>query len=252
MKHCADREERLNDCLDGLLSPPERAELERHLEGCAGCREFLAALRSLRERTASLPRSLEPARDLWPGIRDALPSRRRGTFRPLPGFPAWLRGWGALAPAAASVVVVLFIAAALLITLRRGALPPGPGDGGLPGAGAARTARGEAAPPAGIAPAALRPAGSLALAQAEYRAATEKLLAALQRERGGASPEAVRVIEENLRIVDSAIQEIHRAAADHPGRRVDESMVTNLYRTRFDLLRQALRLSSREGEEKQS
>lgn len=237
MNFCADYEERLNDFLDEEISPAARAEAERHLEGCAGCRGYLAALRSLRERTASLPRSLEPARDLWPGIREGLPARRAGLPGPAAGFPAWARGWGGLAPAAASIVVVLFIAAALLITLRHGPVPPGPG---------------EAAAPAGIAPAALPPAGSLALAQAEYRAATEKLLAALQRERGGVSPEALKVIEENLRIVDSAIQEIYRAAADHPGRKVDESMVTNLYRTRFDLLRQALRLSSREGEEKQS
>jgi len=90
------------------------------------------------------------------------------------------------------------------------------------------------------------------MAEAEYRAATEKLLAALQRERGAASLEAVKVIEENLRIVEGAIQEIHRAAVDHPGHKVDERVVISLYRTRFELLRQAVRLFSREGEEKQS
>jgi len=239
MKHCADYEERLNDCLDGLLSPAERAGLERHLEGCAPCREFLAAIRALREQTASLPRSLEPARDLWPGIREGLPGRRAGLPKSRAGFPAWLRGWGGLAPAAASVVLVILIAAAVVIGLRRSAVPPGPGDGGLPGAGAARVVRAAGQEP-------------LEMAEAEYRAATEKLLVALQRERGGASPEALKVIEENLRIVERAIQEIHRAAAGHPGRRVDERMVTNLYRTRFELLRQAVRLFAREGEEKQS
>jgi len=238
MKHCADYEERLNDCLDGLLSPPERTGVERHLEGCASCREFLAAMRSLRERTASLPRSLEPERDLWPGIREGLPARRAGLPKSRAGFPAWARGWGGLMPAAASVVLVILIAAAVVIGLRRSAVPRGPVEGGLPGAGTAQVAR------AGQEP--------LEMAEAEYRAATEKLLAALRSERQGASPEALKVIEENLRIVENAIQEIRRAAAGHPGRRVDERMVTNLYRTRFELLRQAVRLFAREGEEKQS
>jgi anti-sigma factor RsiW len=254
MKHCAEYEEWLNDFLDEEILPVERAAVERHLEGCAGCREFLEGLRSLRERTAALPLSLEPERNLWPGIRKALPIRRAWLPGSLTGFPAWLRGWGGLIPAAASIVIVLAIVVVVMIGLRQSAVPPGPGDGeaGAPAAGPTPIARGEAASPARTVPAALPPQGSLELLEAEYRAATEKLLAALQRERGGASPEAVKVIEENLRIVDRAIQEIHRAAVDHPGHRVDERVVISLYRTRFELLRQAVRLASREEEEKKS
>ena len=67
-----------------------------------------------------------------------------------------------------------------------------------------------------------------------------------------ASELRLKLIEENLRIVDGAIREVHRAAEEDPGRAVEEQMVTHLYRTRFELLRQAVRLASREGEEKQS
>ncbi len=244
MSCCPEFEARLNDLLDGELSPAERAEAERHLEGCAGCREELAALRSLGERTASLPRDLEPPADLWPEIRRALPARRPGTIRPVPGFPSWILGWGGLVPAAASVVLVIVLAVALTTTLRRGEVAPG-GSGSI------------APAPAPVVPAAAAPAGapereSLASAEAEYRAATEKLLAALRREPGGASPEGVRVIEENLRIVDAAIAEIRRAAEEHPGRTVDSRVVTGLYRTRFELLQQAVRLASQGGEEKKS
>jgi len=275
MKHCADYEERLNDYLDNLLAPPERAGVEQHLEGCAGCREALAAMRSLRERTASLPRSVEPARNLWPGIRDSLAGPRRPVPGSILGFPAWMTGWGRLVPAAASVALVLLVAVAVVIALRRDTVQPGPGEADLSGTGPAPIARGETAPPAGpagsgaapvtstdsgpspavpagVAPARLPQQEPLEMAEAEYRAATEKLLAALQRERGAASLEAVKVIEENLRIVEGAIQEIHRAAVDHPGHKVDERVVISLYRTRFELLRQAVRLFSREGEEKQS
>jgi hypothetical protein len=255
MRHCADREATLNDYLDGLLSEPDRTALEAHLEGCAICRQFLTGLRSLRARTQALPRGLEPERDLWPGIREALSIRRAGLPGSFTGFPAWIKGWSGLVPAAASIAVILVIVAVAMIALRQSAVPPDAGKMGAPGAGSGEIAQGDAMPPAGTsatAQAALAPQQSLAVLEAEYRAATEKLLAALQRERGAASPAAVQVIEENLRVVDRAIQEIHRAAADHPGQRVDERVVASLYRTRFELLRQAVRLVSREGEEKKS
>ena len=244
MTHCADHEERLNDYLDRLLAEPERAGVERHLEGCAGCREYFAALRSLRERTDALPRSLEPAGDLWPEIRESLAGRKRGVPRPIPGFPAWMTGWGGLVPAAASVALVFLIALAVVIGLRRGTLQPVPGEPGVSDPGPAVSA--------GVATAALPPRESLELVETEYRAATEKLLAALQREGGGASPQAVKVIEDNLRIVEEAIQEIHRVAGEGPGSAAEDHRIAGLYRTRFELLLQAVRLSSRKGEEKQS
>jgi len=258
MRNCADREATLNDYLDGLLSEPDRTALEAHLEGCAICRQFLTGLRSLRARTQALPRGLEPERDLWPAIRETLSARRGVLPGSFTGFPAWLRGWSGLVPAAASIVLVLVIVVLAMIGLRQGALPPVPGEKGTSGTAPGPIARGDAVPPAGPAasagavPAALAPPESLAAIEAEYRAATEKLLAALQREPGAATPAAVEVIEENLRVVDRAIQEIHRAAVDHPERGRDERVAINLYRTRFELLRQAVRLVSREGEEKKS
>jgi len=57
-------------------------------------REHDAEFAKLLEETRRLPRSIEPPRDLWPGI--AARMRRR---------PAWLR-WSALAAAAAVVLVV--------------------------------------------------------------------------------------------------------------------------------------------------
>ncbi len=251
MNFCADYEERLNEFLDEEISPAARAEVERHLEGCAGCREYLAALRSLRERAASLPRTQEPERDLWPEIRESLPSRRSGTFRPIPGLPSWAAGWGGLVPAAATIVVVLSIAVALLITLRRSPVPQGPGEAGVPAVASAPAAR--AVEGGGAVPASYAPQGSLAAAEAEYRAAAEKLLAALAKERPEATPAAVKVIEENLRIVDRAIEEIRRVTVQYPDAGTDERIAIGLYRTRFELLQQAVRLSSRDKkEEKQS
>jgi len=45
MRTCADLEEMVGDYLEGSLPGPRRRELERHLDECADCREFLADYR---------------------------------------------------------------------------------------------------------------------------------------------------------------------------------------------------------------
>ena len=40
---CADLEEFVADYLDGSLPEPSRRALEKHLDDCAACREFVAA-----------------------------------------------------------------------------------------------------------------------------------------------------------------------------------------------------------------
>jgi anti-sigma factor RsiW len=246
MTHCIGFEARLNDYCDDLLSAAPREQMERHLRECAGCREALASLRSLRERTAALPRSLEPPRDLWPGIKTSLPPRRGGVSALVSGWAAGGPVGRFARPVLAAAAVVL-IAAAIVVALRREA----PNGITAPGAGGPVASRpGEAA----TAPAATDSLASLRLVEAEYRPATEQLQAALLSGRKGQSesPGAVKVIEENLRIVEGAIHSIHRAAEEDPGRAVDEQWAAHLYQTRFELLRQAVRLSSREGEERKS
>ena len=72
MTDCKHMEERLNDHLDGLLDETERQAVDRHLGECSGCRKTMDRMRSLTERSAGLPESLEPERDLWPEIEAGL------------------------------------------------------------------------------------------------------------------------------------------------------------------------------------
>jgi len=58
----------LHDYIDGFLGPDERLSVELHLDECARCRMQHATLTSLVANTHSLPRSIEPERDLWSGI----------------------------------------------------------------------------------------------------------------------------------------------------------------------------------------
>jgi anti-sigma-K factor RskA len=239
MTYCPEFEERLNDYSDDLLAAPERAEVDRHLRECAGCRDGLAALRSLRERAAALPRSLEPPGNLWLEVRESLPPRLAGRG----GAPALLSGlfWRSRQWrfAFAGAAAVLAVAVAILVAVRREGAPA-----------VSPQARGGSSS-AGVSAGASEPE-ALRLVEAEYKSPTEQLQAALLRESSEPSPEAVRVLEENLKIVNGAIREVHRAAREDPGRAVEEQFVAKLYRTRFELLRQAVRLASREGEEKKS
>jgi anti-sigma factor RsiW len=247
MTHCLEFpkfEDRLNDYSDDLLAPPARAEVDRHLRECAGCRDALAALRSLKERAATLPRSLEPPRNLWLGIEASLPPRRGGAFALFRWLFARRAEWRlALAGAAA----FLAVAVAVFVALRRESAPEL-----APDAQILTSQASPSGPTAGQAAGGASEQAALRLVEAEYRSPTEQLQAALLRETSRPSPEAVRVLEENLKIVNGAILEVHRAAEEDPGRVVEEQFVAKLYKTRFELLRQAVRLASREGEEKKS
>jgi anti-sigma factor RsiW len=232
MTSCLRFEERLNDYLDEILTSRQHEEVEQHLEECAGCRAELSALRSLRKRADNLPRSLEPARDLWPAIRSSLPPRRGGVSARFPSFSGWAWGARPLGLSFGGAVALALIAFAGVVALRRTSAPiPPPRPAAASGPSAALA--------------------SVRRVEAEYGNAAERLEAALGERKAGRSPE-LRILEENLRIVERAIRQVHRAAAVDPGHSVDEHAFARLYRTKFELLQQAARLSSREGEEKRS
>ena len=88
---------KLNEYVDGTLGVAERAAVEAHLAGCAGCREALAQLRALVAGARGLPQAIEPARDLWASIERRIVQRATWNLQRL-----WWRG----ALAAAAVLVI--------------------------------------------------------------------------------------------------------------------------------------------------
>jgi hypothetical protein len=105
---CAEFRGRMDAFVTGALAPAESAAFEAHLERCRACEEWLAREEPVPAGASVLPRSIEPARDLWPGIRQRIdrPVRSIGRI----AVPRW-----ALA-AAAMVLVALSsgVTAALL------------------------------------------------------------------------------------------------------------------------------------------
>lgn len=79
MNTCTDITPLLDDYADGALDPATRSRVDAHLATCADCRAEVAALAAILAEARTLPREIQPARNLWPGIAPRLaarPSRR--------------------------------------------------------------------------------------------------------------------------------------------------------------------------------
>jgi anti-sigma factor RsiW len=95
--NCLEVRDSLSAWLDGELAPEVRALVDRHLQGCAGCRRELAQLEALEEALGALP-VMAPA-----GLPDQVLSRLRRPRR------QW---WQSLA-LAASLILGIFLGGAL-------------------------------------------------------------------------------------------------------------------------------------------
>jgi hypothetical protein len=82
-----------------------------------------------------------------------------------------------------------------------------------------------------------------ALADAEYVAAAGNLLSALEERKGALPPGSITVIQENLRSIQTALEQIRKALEKDPGNRDLNTLLMATYRKEVDLLQQAARLS---------
>jgi hypothetical protein len=82
-------------------------------------------------------------------------------------------------------------------------------------------------------------------AEADYVVATRDLMEVLDARREELSPETLAVVDDNLRIINQAIQEVREALENDPGQAGGEYLVASLYRTKVALLQQAVRLPAK-------
>lgn len=222
--------DRLSEYLDDELALDERAALETHLAGCAECAATLEELGAVKMQAAVLG-DRAPETDLWPGIaarlkpraelagaasegqvielaERRLPARRRFTFT-LPQL------------AAAAVVFIL-----------------------LGGAGvwaAVNGLRGGAQPTMSAAVATSGPAGSIQFAS--YDATVRNLEQELDARRPQLDTVTVRVVEENLKIIDRAIADARAALAADPSSAYLTTSLARAMQQKVDLLRRATALA---------
>jgi anti-sigma factor RsiW len=263
-------EARLSEWLDGDLSPAEHADVERHLATCVSCAAIVEDLRALKAEATRLG-PIEPASDLWPGILARLESAPAEAADPdvaatpapvLKLAPRKPRTWTFTAPR-------LALAASVLIALSGGLTwmamnsrnpqlavetnPPiqvAPDGGSGTGAtrdplasrqranagGARRPAADPAAGASGI------PAMAAGFDVERYEATISELEQVLAAHRAELDTSTVRVIEQNLAIIDGAVDEARRALAADPASRYLNTHLASQLRRKAQLLRQATTL----------
>ena len=211
-------EDELHDAADGSHRPPDSGRVERHLTHCARCRRDVDRIRELLALAAALPRSIDPAADLWPDIRNrirhnsqsATPGARRGSrWDSIIHDRRWL--------AAAAVLLIIASSALTMLVV-------GPRSTDL-----ARSAD-SIGPPGGSA--------VVRTVSDEYDRLDRDLAAMLAAQRSSMQPETIAKVERNLAIIDQAIAEIRQALAEDPGNEALRQLLKASYGQKSALVRQ--------------
>jgi len=230
--------ERLSAYLDGELANGEKRAFEAHLATCETCTRALEELREVVARSGALEARM-PDRDLWPGIEARLaarpgavtPASRPAVIRPRVSWWSERRfAFSVPQLAAAAVALMLLTGGAVWLTLARGparnpAVTPGPVAVGPSQAPPSASNANVIGPPAQF-------------VDANYDATIAQLQQVLDQHRRELDPHTVRVIEDNLRIIDRATEEARRALSADPANPYLNDHLVQQMRRKVDLLRQ--------------
>ena len=214
--NCQEWTDRFDEFLDDQLDAAEAKDLRAHLAGCPSCVAELESIRELRDLAAALPRSLEPSRDLWPGVEARISGAEvvHGRF-----------GRRALLAAAAAVVVVSSVVTAYFI-------------------GRSQAVVVTAEPPAVVeyGPSKVLLASFEGLGVDNYLATRNELLDALDARKHELSAETMDVVNENLLLIDQAMDRIAEALGKDPENEFLMKQLASVYRRQIDLLQRAVRM----------
>lgn len=205
----------LSAYVDDELPATARASLEAHLASCVSCRSVLDELRAV-VAWAPTYTGQQSARDLWSGVSAEIEQKR------IVAFPARLAQRFSLAQvAAAAAVVAVLSGGGVWMAMRSGgeapvvAAVPTPPNAGTPAFQAA------------------------VFDDPEFNEAVSELEAILDEGRTVLDSATVRVIEENLKVIDDAIAEARAAIeADPSNVNLGVRVKTHMQR-KLVLLRQA-------------
>lgn len=212
--------DRLSEYVDGELASSERVALEAHLATCADCRATLDDLRRVVSRAQALePRA--PKKDLWAGVAKRIGagqvvdirSRRRFTFN----APQLI---------AASIALVLLSGGGMWMALHRS--PTSLATTVTPTPDSLIRERN----------------ASTAIWTGRTDAAIADLQDALQRNESRLDTSTVRVVRENLALIDRAIGQARTALDADPGNAYLNLHLADTMRRKLELLRRVNAIAS--------
>jgi hypothetical protein len=199
-------ESEINDFVDETLSDDVVSRALQHIAGCAACKNEVDAVRSVVHRVAQLPMTIQPDRDL-----------RRDIWARIDRRPSL---WEFRFPLAAAAVVLIALSSAITYFTTRNAAQE---------------------PVATVTPTHDRNPVDLVSIERQYSVEVDELQRALRENRASLSPETVRILEENISIIDNAIAEARRAIATDPASPMLGELLRSAYQRKVELLKQAAR-----------
>jgi anti-sigma factor RsiW len=217
--------DRLSEYLDGELAATESEALEAHLAVCDPCRETLVELTTVVERARSLP-VREPATDLWPAIAAGIGGRRGAAVTPL--RPRRERRFSFTMPQLAAAALVLMALSGGAAWMLRPATPVPTAPVTVAG---------------GAGPAVLRASGA-PLEPVSYDNAIRELQQVLRDHGGQLDSSTVRVLTENLALIDRAIAQARAALEADPNDEYLSEHLAETMRRKLELLRRAASLTA--------
>lgn len=209
---------RLSEYADDELSVAERLAVDEHLAGCGDCRQVLSEMQAVASRARSLTDE-PPAGDLWPGIAAEIGSGSRREPRVLEMRAA--RRFSFTLPQLVAASLALMVLSGGLVWIAR--------------LGGERTDF-PAVTASDRQPAPILPA---TFAEAHYDEAIADLQQTLDAGRAKLDPETVRVLEQNLIAIDSAIEQCRRALAADPANGYLSDHLVAAKKRKLALLRRA-------------
>lgn len=205
--------DRLSEYVDGELAAADRTALEAHLATCADCRATVEDLRKVVERAKSLEHR-PPTSELWSNIHARLtPGRRPGVNRDATAR-AWRLSFNVPQLIAASIALVLLSAGGMWVAVNQ----------------PEQTAEGQ------FIPAPDRALTSV-VSTGRADAAIADLQDALTRNESRLDTATVRVVRENLALIDRAISQARRALEADPANVYLNLHLADTMRRKLELLR---------------
>jgi hypothetical protein len=208
--------DRLSDYIDGELDARERGDLDQHLAGCDECRTIVNQLRAIAARAGSLT-DRAPDRDLWAGV-----AARIGQKQP--------RRFAFTLPQLAAAGIALMVLSGGMMWLAR------TGDPRVDFPPVAATLPEPASGRSGVAP--------VLLGDRQYEGAVEDLERILSEGRSRLDPETVRILEQNLKAIDAAIDQSRLALEKDPANTFLNNHLAAAQQRKLALLRRATALTA--------